>query len=103
MTYRYDNEIEKQIIKSTSLLELANGMRSTTRIDENGSNNSTIFETPVSTRILKTFERLTKGLNYDFACDVFVNNFNDDERPAVRMLLEGNEYGIKSDLGIETN
>jgi MoxR-like ATPase len=103
LTYRYDNEIEKQIIKSTSLLELANGMRSTTRIDENGSNNSTIFETPVSTRILKTFERLTKGLNYDFACDVFVNNFNDDERPAVRMLLEGNEYGIKSDLGIETN
>jgi hypothetical protein len=103
LAYHYDNAIEKQIIKSTSLLELANGMRSTTRIDESGSNNSTIFETPVSTRILKTFERLTKGLNYDFACDVFVNNFNDDERPAVRMLLEGNEYGIKSDLGIETN
>ena len=103
LNYHYDNSIEKQIIKSTSLLELANGMRSTARFDEVGSNSSTIFETPVSTRILKTFEKLAKGLNYEFACDVFVNNFNDDERPAVRMLLEGVEYNLKSDLGLETN
>jgi hypothetical protein len=31
---------------------------------------------------------------------VFVNNFADDEKPAVRMLLEGSEYNIKSDLGL---
>jgi MoxR-like ATPase len=99
LTYSYDTKIEKQIIKSSSLLELANGMRSTSRIDE-GSSPSTIFETPVSTRILKTFEKLAKGLSYDFASDVFVNNFSDDEKPAVRMLLEGNDFNIKSDLGL---
>jgi MoxR-like ATPase len=100
LNYDYDNKIEKQIITSVSLLELANGMRSTSRNDQGGSNPSTIFETPVSTRILKTFEKLAKGLSYDFASDVFVNNFSDDERPAVRMLLEGNDYNIKSDLGL---
>ena len=34
------------------------------------------------------------------ASEVFVNNFADDEKPAVRMLLEGSEYNIKSDLGL---
>jgi len=100
LNYNYDNAIEKQIVTSVSLLELANGMRSTSRNDHGSSNPSTIFETPVSTRILKTFEKLAKGLSYDFASDVFVNNFSDDERPAVRMLLEGNDYNIKSDLGL---
>jgi MoxR-like ATPase len=100
LTYGYDLTIEKQIVKSSSLLELANGMRSTSRIDEGSTSPSTIFETPVSTRILKTFEKLAKGLSYDFASDVFVNNFTDDEKPAVRMLLEGNDYNIKSDLGL---
>jgi len=100
LNYNYDNAIEKQIVTSVSLLELANGMRSTSQNDHGSSNSSTIFETPVSTRILKTFEKLAKGLSYDFASDVFVNNFSDDERPAVRMLLEGNDYNIKSDLGL---
>ena len=99
LTYNYDTKIEKQIINSGSLLELANGMRSTLRVND-ASNPSTIFETPVSTRILKTFEKLAKGLSYEFASEVFVNNFADDEKPAVRMLLEGSEYNIKSDLGL---
>ena len=62
LTYNYDTKIEKQIINSGSLLELANGMRSTLRVND-VSNSSTIFETPVSTRILKTFEKLAKGLS----------------------------------------
>jgi MoxR-like ATPase len=99
LTYNYDTKIEKQILSSGSLLELANGMRSTLRAND-ASNSSTIFETPVSTRILKTFEKLAKGLSYEFASEVFVNNFADDEKPAVRMLLEGSEYNIKSDLGL---
>jgi MoxR-like ATPase len=100
LNYNYDNAIEKQIVTSVSLLELANGMRSTSQNDHVSSNSSTIFETPVSTRILKTFEKLAKGLSYEFASEVFVNNFADDEKPAVRMLLEGSEYNIKSDLGL---
>jgi hypothetical protein len=77
-------------------------MRSRSRgADEIATTDSnTIFDTPVSTRILKTFEKLATGINFDFACEVFVNNFDQNERPAVRMLLEANAYNLKEDLGI---
>ena len=68
LTYNYDTKIEKQILSSSSLLELANGMRSTLRVSDT-TNSATIFETPVSTRILKTFEKLAKGLSYEFASE----------------------------------
>jgi MoxR-like ATPase len=100
--YNYDPQLEKQFIKSSSLLELAQGMRSTSQRDDYASDRGTIFETPVSPRILKTFERLATGLSYEFACDVFVNNFTDEERPAVKMLLEGMSYNIKEELGLES-
>lgn len=103
LRYRYDNEIEGQILKSNSLLELANGMRSTSVAERQNysASSSTIFETPVSTRILKTFEKLATDLNYELAVEVFINNFNDDERSAVRMLLEANEQNLKDELEIE--
>ena len=100
--YNYDPQLEKQFIRSGSLLELAQGMRSTSQRDDYSSDRGTIFETPVSPRILKTFERLATGLSYEFACDVFVNNFTDEERPAVKMLLEGMSYNIKEELGLES-
>lgn len=100
--YNYDPQLEKQFIRSGSLLELAQGMRSTSQRDDYASDRGTIFETPVSPRILKTFERLATGLSYEFACDVFVNNFTDEERPAVKMLLEGMSFNIKEELGLES-
>lgn len=100
--YNYDPQLEKQFIRSGSLLELAQGMRSTAQRDDYSSDRGTIFETPVSPRILKTFERLATGLSYEFACDVFVNNFTDEERPAVKMLLEGMSFNIKEELGLES-
>jgi MoxR-like ATPase len=100
--YNYDPQLEKQFIRSGSLLELAQGMRSTAQRDDYASDRGTIFETPVSPRILKTFERLATGLSYEFACDVFVNNFTDEERPAVKMLLEGMSFNIKEELGLES-
>ena len=48
-----------------------------------------------------TFEKLATDLNYDLAVEVFINNFNDDERSAVRMLLEANEQNLKDELEIE--
>jgi hypothetical protein len=101
LRFDYDNTIEKKIIKSSSLLELANGMRSTSRREDHASDRGTIFETPVSPRILKTFEKVAKGLSFDFACDVFVNNFSEEERPAVKMLLEGTSYNIREELGLD--
>lgn len=100
LRYNYDNAIEKKIITSSSLLEIANGMRSTARQNEYASDRGTIFETPISPRLLKTFEKLARGLSYDFAVDVFVNNFSDEERPAVQMLLEGASSNIKEELNL---
>ena len=103
LEYEYDREIESKYINSNSLLELVYGMRSTsvgapTAIT---SNRSTIFETPVTGRMAKTFESIARELSYDLACEVFTNNFTPEERPAVRMLLEGASWNIKEDLHIE--
>jgi hypothetical protein len=104
LNYGYDRDIEKKILKSESLLDLAYGMRSRSRgADEPVGDNNAIFDTPVSTRILKTFEKLATELSFDFACEVFVNNFDENERPAVRLLLEANAYNLKTDLGIDTD
>jgi hypothetical protein len=101
LRYEYDNEIEKKIVSSSSLLELANGMRATSRQNEySSSDRGTIFETPISPRLLKTFEKVAKGLTFDFAVENFINNFTDEERPAVKMLLEGVTYNIKEELGL---
>lgn len=103
LRYEYDSSIESKILKSSSLLELANSMRSSARgvATSNYGDNSIAFETPISTRILKTFELLATGLSYEFACHNFVNNFAIEERPAVRMLLEGMDFNLRADLGAE--
>ena len=104
LNYGYDRDIEKKILKSESLLELAYGMRSRSRnADEQVGDSNAIFDTPVSTRILKTFEKLATELSFDFACEVFINNFDENERPAVRLLLESNAYNLQTDLGIATD
>lgn len=101
LRYEYDRNIEKQFIKSESLLDLAFGMRSQSRgVDLGQSSKGTVFETPITPRILKTFELVAKELNFDLACEVFTNNFTDEERPAVKMLLEGASWNIKEDLNI---
>lgn len=105
LNFDYDRKIEEKILKSESLLDLAYGMRSRSRGAGNyaHTDSNAIFDTPVSTRILKTFEKLATELSFDFACEVFVNNFDENERPAVKMLLESNAYNLKSDLGITTD
>ena len=103
VTYDYDTSIEKKFLSSASLIELFSGIRSTSRVDQVASNSSTIFETPASPRMMKTFELLAKGLSYDFASEVLVNNFSDEEKPAIRMLLEGASYNIREELGLDAD
>jgi len=102
--FDYDRSIESKFIKSSALLDLAYGMRSSSRgIDAKvEGNSSTIFDTPISPRILKTFEKIATQLNYDFAVQNMINAFDIEERPSVKMMLEGAEYNIKSDLGLDT-
>ena len=102
--YDFDRSVESKYINSSSLLDLAYGMRSSSvGASASRSDSSTIFETPITSRILKTFEKISKELSYDLACEIFANNFTPEERPAVRMLLEGASYNIKEDLGIDVD
>lgn len=105
LRYEYDLDIERKILKSDSLLDLAKRMRAAS----NGtsplgvapvSSAGLAFDTPISTRILKAFEKIATGLSYDVAVDVFINNFSDEERSSVRMLLDGMKFNLQSDLGL---
>jgi hypothetical protein len=93
LVFEYDTEIEKQFIKSKSLLELANKMRADSL--------SGTYETPISTRLLKNFVELVKLFNYDFAVDNFLNSFNDEERSSVKLLLEAYRYNVATELGVQ--
>lgn len=102
VVYDYDAHIESQIITSSALLDLAKRMRrmSNTTFSTSAGNGETAFETPISPRLLKAFEKIATGLSYDFAVEVFVNNFSDEERSSVRMLMGALDYNLKSDLGL---
>jgi hypothetical protein len=90
MKYEYDTEIEKKFIPSKALLTLFSQMRADSL---NG-----LYETPLSTRLLKDFVELC-GLGYDFAVQNLLNNFSDDERGSVALLFEAQRYNIMSELG----
>lgn len=101
--YEYDKSIEKKILTSSTLLDLAGSMRTASKGRETyapSSGELVAFETPISTRILKTFELLAKELSFEFAKEVMVNNFSEDERASVKMLIESNEFNLRADLGL---
>lgn len=90
LTFDYDTSIEKKFIPSNTLLELATSMRADTIAG--------VYETPVSTRLLKNFVDLAQNLSYDFAVDNFVNNFKEDERSSVKLLLDSQRHNLELEL-----
>lgn len=104
LRYEYDLDIERKILTSESLLDLAKRMRTastgTSPLGVTPSSAALAFDTPISTRILKAFEKIATGLSYDFAVDVFTNNFSDEERSSVRMLLDSMKFNLQSELGL---
>lgn len=90
LEFDYDTEIEKKFIPSSTLLEIAKSMRA--------DSIAGIYETPVSTRLLKNFVELAQSLSYDFAVDNFVNNFRDDERTSVKLLLDSQRHNLEQEL-----
>jgi MoxR-like ATPase len=90
LNFEYDTEIEKKFIPSKTLLELATSMRADTIAGT--------YETPVSTRLLKQFVDLAQNLSYDFAVDNFVNNFREDERSSVKLLLDSQRHNLELEL-----
>ena len=90
LNFEYDTDIEKKFIPSNTLLELAKSMRA--------DSIAGVYETPVSTRLLKQFVDLAQNLSYDFAVDNFVNNFRDDERSSVKLLLDSQRHNLELEL-----
>lgn len=95
LTFKYDTDIERKFIPSKSLLELANKMRADSL--------SGIYETPISTRLLKNFVANATALNYEFAVENFLNNFNDEERGSVKLLMEAYSHSIATELGCKVD
>jgi MoxR-like ATPase len=90
LNFEYDTNIEKKFIPSSTLLDLAKSMRDDAIAG--------VYETPISTRLLKQFVDLAQNLNYDFAVDNFVNNFRDDERSSVKLLLDSQRHNLELEL-----
>jgi hypothetical protein len=92
MTWDYDPKVEKQLVSSASLLELATKLRERSAVGD--------INTPISTNALMEFEELAwdDSLGFDFACDNFVNSFDLEERKVVKEVLEVFSARIKEEL-----
>ena len=90
LVFDYDTNIEKKFIPSTTLLELAKQMRA--------DSIAGIYETPVSTRLLKNFVRFATQLGYNYAVDNFLNNFTPEERSSVKLLLDAHRHNLELEL-----
>ena len=90
LEFDYNYEIESQIVKLPTLLNLAKQMRNDAI--------SGLYSTPVSLRMLKSFQELALDLGLDFALNNFVLCFNADERPSVKLLLEAHSIQIQDEV-----
>lgn len=90
LMFDYDPTIEKQLIKSPTLLQLAEQMRA--------DSIQGLYETPISLRLLLAFQELTTEINYEFAVENFLMGFTVDERPSVKLLLEAHRFNLEQEL-----
>jgi MoxR-like ATPase len=88
--WRYDRNVEEQLIPSERLLDMADNMR-----------NMESVRTPVSTNALQEFVRHARGLDMRAAVGFFLDRFDDDERNSVSLALEAESAAIASELGVE--
>lgn len=90
--FDYDEKIEKQIIKSNTLLNIAKNIRNST-IDKK-------FNTDLSTRSLLNFEITAKEFNLEFAIENFINSFTYIEREGVKFAIETLKDSLKKDYAL---
>jgi hypothetical protein len=98
LEFDYDPKIERSLIKSKSLLDMAGALRE--------SYDKREIATPISTRSLVTFSKNIIKLGIEYAIYSFLNSFGDTkERNAVRMIVDNtykaniaNDFGIAVDL-----
>lgn len=95
LVFEYDKKIERQLIPSKSLLDLADKMRA--------DSVTGLYETPISLRLLKNFVWHATSFNYEFAVSSFLNSFTEEERPSVKLLMEAYSSNISSELNASVN
>ena len=93
LEFDYDHAIERKLIKNASLLEVANKLREQSYKGE--------LDTPISTRGLIVFIKNVDNLGLDYAIESYVNGFLDDEREAVKLVIDTAKSGIARDFGID--
>jgi nitric oxide reductase NorQ protein len=92
LDWGYDAAVERKLVKSRTLLKMANDLRA--RKDD--------ILTPVSTRLLTEFEEVVNLFGWDFAVENLLDRFDDsEEREAVRGVFNTSSDGIKIDLGLK--
>lgn len=91
-TLKYDRDIERQFIPSDALLDCAFEIRSQM---EAGTVRS-VF----GTRVLKNFVQQALALGYEFALESLLTKMQEDERPAISMIIEKDTSNICQELGI---
>lgn len=87
LVFDYDPEVERQLIESESLRNMASDLRS-----------SQEYETPVATNMLFEFESMVRELGIDFASQNFINRFAVDEREPVKIVVDAYKANIELDL-----
>ena len=94
MSWEYDDDIERQLVRGTSLRELAGLLR---RAQHDGE-----VDAPVSTGMLVEFEQIASGLGLDAAIRNLVNHFpTDEERQAVTVVFSAMLMNLESDYADE--
>jgi MoxR-like ATPase len=93
LEFDYDKTIERKLIKSPALLELAGKLRQQADKGE--------IDTPVSTRGLIGFVKNVDNLGLDYAVMSYINGFLDDERDAVKLAFDTYKANIGKDFGVE--
>jgi len=89
----YDDKVESKLVKSKNLLVLARQLRAEAAKGQ--------YETPIATNMLIEFGELVQVLGYEAAVENFINHFEDEEQPSVRLVFQTHEYNLKPDFGIE--
>lgn len=89
----YDKAIERKLIPSKALLEVAEKLREQVYKGE--------IETPVSTRGLMGFVKNAQNISLAYAIDSYLNGFSDDEREAVKLVFDTAKSNVAKDFGID--
>ena len=93
LEFPYEISIERKLLKSNALIEMANQLRVQFDNEE--------ITTPISTRSLVSLVRNAKQFGIEYAIYSYTNKFDINERNAVKLVCDTHKSNICEDLEIE--